>query len=121
MTGSSENWLGKLLTVGKTIHPDSKTADCIAQIKTTAQTPLVNEGYVQAYIITAQTDLQALPNTALVKSEGATHIYLLKEKKNGEYIFEKKEIKVTRSNEEYSAFSKTLPDREVIVKGGSTL
>ena len=121
VAGSAENWQGKLLTVGKTIQPDTKTADCIAQIQTAAQTPLVNEGFVQAYVITARTDLQALPNTALVKSDGAMYVYQLKEKKNDSYVFEKKEVKITRSNEEYSAFSEPLPDREVIVKGGSTL
>ncbi|VBB48291.1 putative Membrane-fusion protein [uncultured Paludibacter sp.] len=121
VAGSTENLLAKLISIGKSINTESKTIDCIANMETSLNKPLINEGYVQANIITAQTELQALPNSAFVKSEGAFFVYILKEKKSGNYIFEKKEVHITKSNDEYSAVSESLPEQETLIKGGSTL
>lgn len=111
----------KLTTIGKSVNPESKAIDCIADIDPSVNVPLVNEGYVKANIITDTTNLTALPNTAVVKSEGSLFIYILKEKKSDHYIFEKKLVHVIKSNDNFSAVQETLPDKEIIIKGGSTL
>lgn len=121
LTDSKENLLAKLVTVGKTVNQESKTVDCIADVETSIAEHLVEESYVQARIITTREELKALPNSAFVKSEGSVFIYFLKEKKNSDYIFEKMQVHITKSNEDFSAVSETLPDSEAIIKGGSTL
>lgn len=121
LTDSKENLSAKLVCIGKTVNPESKTIDCIADVDNNIAQRLVDQSYVQAKIITAQVRLNALPNSAFVKSEGSLFVYILKGKKNGNYIFEKKMVHITKSNDDFSAVSETLPDSEVLVQGGSTL
>ncbi|MFV0391380.1 MAG: hypothetical protein ACK5KP_05790 [Paludibacteraceae bacterium] len=113
--------MAELVSVGKTIHPETKTIDCIANMKTTPDKPFINEGYVQAKVIISNDNYQSLPNSAFIKSEGSVNVYLLKERNGGNFVFEKKEVHITKSNEDFSAVTDTLPNIEVLVNGGSTL
>lgn len=121
LADSKEPLSAKLVTVGKTVNPESKTIDCIADVDNIIAEHLVDGSYVQAKVVTSRKDLKALPNSAFVKSEGSVYIYMLKEKKKGEYIFEKKMVEIPITNDNYSAVGDSLPDSEVLINGGSTL
>lgn len=111
----------QLQAIGRSVNPDTKTVHCIASIEPTTTTNFVNDAFVQANIITSTATYNALPITAFVKSEGVTFIYLFSDKKDGNYYFEKKAVKITHVHGNYATFAEPFPTQEVLVKGGSTL
>ncbi len=79
--------------------------------------------FVEAEIEVSNTELLALPNTAILEEDEHKVAFFLEEQKEGHYIFEPIEITIGKSNGTYTAIvsDNIKPTDKILVKGGYSL
>jgi multidrug efflux pump subunit AcrA (membrane-fusion protein) len=111
-----------LITVGKTINPDTKVIDCIARIDRASDVQLVNQSFVEATVIVSDKTAKALPVSALQKVDKAYFIYVLELKEGEKYLLKKTPVEVGASDNNFTEILSGLPaDKQIVVRGIETL
>lgn len=111
-----------LITIGKAINPETKSIDCIAQIKEEYLNRLVSDSYVEANIEVHQKEAQALPISAVQKEGDNYFVYLAEEGDDGSYHLTRTEVKVGSSSKEFiEILSGLSDDAQVLTRGIATL
>ena len=123
ISGSTSKSLGAMLiTVGKTINPDTKVIDCIARIDRASDVQLVNQSFVEATVIVSDKTAKALPVSALQKVDKAYFIYVLELKEGEKYLLKKTPVEVGASDNNFTEILSGLPaDKQIVVRGIETL
>lgn len=119
---TSKNMSATLITVGKTINPDTKVIDCIARIDKASDVQLVNQSFVEAVVIASERSAKALPVSALKKVDNQYFIYML-EKKDGEnYLLKKIPVEIGTSDGNFTEILSEIPEgKQIVVRGIETL
>ncbi len=122
-SGSTSRNLGAtLVTVGKTINPDTKVIDCIARIDNTGDIQLVNQSFVEALVIVSERTAKALPVSAVKKADNQYFIYLLEKKEGKNYQLKKFPVETGASDSQFTEILSEIPeDKQVVVRGIETL
>jgi len=123
ISGSTSKSLGAtLITVGKTINPDTKVIDCIARIDRASDAQLVNQSFVEATVIVNNKSAKALPVSAVQKVDKAYFIYVLERKEGEKYLLKKTPVEVGVSDNSFTEILSGLPaDKQIVVRGIETL
>ena len=91
-----------LVSIGKTIDPVSKTIQCIARIINEPGTTYINSSFVEASIIADRTELNAIPNEALIKLNNEYFIYKVEKSDNQDFYLRKIKVNIGRTSKEFS-------------------
>ncbi len=110
---------GRIFSVGKSFKNDTKSVAVHADIANENQT-LIPGMYVNALIDVGSKEVRALPQEAVVKAEGREFIFILEGKENGEYHFQRIEVKTDAAQLGFVATT-PLQDlktaKNIVVKG----
>ncbi len=106
-----------LVSIGKAVNPDSKTVNCIAEIKNAQQNNLINQSYIEALIAVNSSEAMALPSEALIKS-GKDYYVLIFEKSDTEaYYLRRQIVNIGRTSKGFTELTDDIDLTKVLVKG----
>ncbi len=114
----------EVFLVGKAISGIERTVNVHGHLKDNKISEELLPGmYIEAEIFVDELEKPALPTEAIVKAEGVNYILVLNSFENGEYTFEKKEIKTGESNDGYTEVltPEVIGTKKVLIKGAFNL
>lgn len=122
VSGSSSKDLGAtLITVGKTINPETKVIDCLARIDKASDVQLVNQSFVEAAVTVNNKTAKALPVSALQKMEKDYFVYVMERKEGETFLLKKTRVEIGKSDNNYMEILSGLPaDKQIVVRGIET-
>jgi len=114
----SESMEATLITVGKTINPDTRAIDCIARIGDADRSKLVNQSYAEAKILVDNVETNALPADAVQKEENEYFVFVLDKQENENYFLKKTKVEVGKINDSHIEIVGGLPEGKQVVLSG---
>lgn len=111
----------RLVSIGKTIDPESKTIDCMAAIDKSAGALLINDSYVEAAVVVNQFTANALPATAVQKQGNEYFVFVVEKRKGSSYMLRKMPVSVGHAERDYVEITTPLPGKKIVVRGIDTL
>lgn len=110
----------QIIRLGKTVHPDKKTIECIAEISPETIPNLYNKMYVESEVITCQRESMAIPSEAII-NDGYQNYVLVKASQTDDIItFKKQKVEIGRHELEYTEIL-TEGLSAILVKGAYNL
>jgi cobalt-zinc-cadmium efflux system membrane fusion protein len=85
-----------LKSIGKDVEKDSKTIFCYADIDDRRHSNFVNNAYVEATIITKSDSVRAVPEEAILRSDGETYILEYVKNENDTWFLKKTKVSTGR-------------------------
>ncbi len=114
---SSSIHTATLISIGKTINPDSKTVQCIAKITDEGVNTFINLSYIEASVIVNVTEAKSLPNEAILKSGNGNYVFLLDKIENDIYYLRKLKVNIGKVTDDFSEITDEGFKGQVLVKG----
>ncbi|MCM4159250.1 efflux RND transporter periplasmic adaptor subunit [Antarcticibacterium flavum] len=105
--GNSNSFSGEVYLVGKAIDRQSRTVLIHGHLPDSLVEKLTVGMFVEAGIVTNKTKQQALPEEAVIEQEGFSYVLHLLGEENGNYIFQKKEVRPAATYNGYKAIENT--------------
>lgn len=106
--------------IGKSINPETRVVECLAQIKPANQGNFLNNLFVETRIYICQREAKAIPEQALIKEAERSYVLILQEENEDRMIFRKipVHIGVTRGG-----FSEVMDENltDVLLEGAYNL
>jgi cobalt-zinc-cadmium efflux system membrane fusion protein len=109
-----------LLQVGRSIDPVNKKLLCTARITPEKNGELVDNLYVEASIVTSRREVLAVPEEAILHSEGSNYLFTLESQNDAEVIFQARPVQVGAVTNGYAE----ILDRglkQVLVRGAASI
>ena len=110
---------GKIFSVGKSFESETKSVAVHADIVNEKQM-LIPGMYVNALIDVGSNAVEALPMDAIIKADGREFIFVLEEKDQDEYHFQRIEVKTGTAQLGYTQLSVLQPlekSQNIVIKG----
>lgn len=85
-----------ITSIGKTINMETKTIKCFAKINMLETFQLINNTYIEAQISVNQTEANALPSDAILKSGQEYYVLVLEKSDSENYYLRKVEVGIGR-------------------------
>ncbi|MGI6243981.1 MAG: efflux RND transporter periplasmic adaptor subunit [Prevotella sp.] len=118
ITGSNSHSLkARLTTIGKTVNPETKMIDCVADISKADEVSMVNNSFVEAEIIVNTREALALPATAVQKQGDISSVYVVEKHKDNKYMLKKTSVNVGATDASYIEIKTQLPNKEIVLQG----
>ena len=109
-----------LLQVGRSIDPVNKKLLCTAQITPEQNAGLVDNLYVEARIVTSRREVIAVPEEAIIQSEGSTYLFTQESENEEEVVFQARPVQVGAIMDGYAEILDQQL-KQVLVRGASTI
>ncbi len=106
--------------IGKSLNPETKTVQCIAQLSPADRRTFVDNMFVEAEIITCFREALAIPSEALKKEEDRYFVLVKVDEKEGKLILRKTPVRIGVVMEE---FAEVLDEgaKDILVEGAYNL
>jgi cobalt-zinc-cadmium efflux system membrane fusion protein len=114
---NSFNNKATLVSIGRAVDPDTKTITCVAAIKNSPQTSLINQSYIEALIAVNSSEATALPSEALIKSGKDYYVLLIEKSDNEAYYFRKQKVTIGRISKGFTEITEDTDLTKVLIKG----
>jgi cobalt-zinc-cadmium efflux system membrane fusion protein len=108
-----------IISVGKTVDYETNTVQCIA--KPDSVETLINNSYVDAYLKSENREVMALPNDAIIKSEGKYFVFVIDNKSESNYILKLTQVDLGSTYRGYTEILNNDNLGSVIVNGAYNL
>lgn len=89
---ASSSFLGEVFLVGNAIDRQNRTVPVHGHLPDSLLDHFTVGMFVEAEIVTSRQEMPALPEQTVVRQEGFSYVLQLLRKKDGDYIFSKKEV-----------------------------
>ena len=110
----------RLSHIGKSIDPETRVVQCLAQIAVPDQGAFMNNLFVETRIITCQREAPAIPEASMIKEADRTYVLVLQDENQAQMIFKKIPIRtgVTRQG-----FTEVLEEgvQNILIEGAYNL
>lgn len=107
----------EIISIGKSINPETKSVECIAKLEDKNTQKLVNGMYFQVDIIIDTYSTKAISSTAIFQS-GKKHYVLVKEKQDGNNLFfRQEEIEIGISANGFTEIKGEKSLDDILIKG----
>jgi cobalt-zinc-cadmium efflux system membrane fusion protein len=106
-----------IISIGKAIDQDSRAIQCIAKISNENGVNFINRAYVEASVVTNQTEAKALPNEAILKSDNAHYVYVVEKSEKDTYYLRKEGINIGRISDGYTEIVDSEITAKILTKG----
>jgi len=119
MIGNTDSiFTARIKSIGRNVELDSKTILCYADIDDPGKANLVNNAFAEAAIITKSDFVKAVPEEAILKSEGDSYLLEVVKNENGNYFLKKIKVSPGRL---YNGFIELLqmPEIDKIITKGA--
>ncbi|MFK5854960.1 MAG: efflux RND transporter periplasmic adaptor subunit [Bacteroidota bacterium] len=80
----------KIISIGKSINPETKSILCIADIENTDSQVFLAGMYFQVDIVIDNMEAYALPSESIIKSDNKSYVLMMEEKDDSNIFFKKK-------------------------------
>jgi len=91
-----------LTHIGKTVSPESRTVECYAELEKEDRVHFINNMYVEAAIITSETEARAVPEEALIAEQEGNFVLALIREEDGRMTFRKTPVQTGISSQGYT-------------------
>jgi cobalt-zinc-cadmium efflux system membrane fusion protein len=106
-----------LISIGRTVDPDSKTIQCYAGIDDLNSANFVNNAYAEVEIITKTEMGNAVSEESVLKSEGAHYVLAYVKEENDSYYLKNVKIEIGRSGNGYVEILNEIDFSKILTKG----
>ena len=113
---SSQKQETSIQSIGKSLMSNIQASECIASLEELDKGNLVPGMKVQVEVLAKERTALAIPNTALIKSDGKFYVLMKKEESDQKISFEKVRIEIGEQNSKFTELKSNLSG-EVLSKG----
>lgn len=106
-----------LTSIGKTINPESRTIKCIAKISNDDGARFINGAYIEASVVTEQSEARALPSEAILKSDNDYYVFVVERSENEVYYIRKEKVTIGRVSNGFSEIIAGELQGKVLISG----
>ena len=106
-----------LNAIGKTIMPSSKSINCYARIENPNKVNMVRNQFAEGEIFTAVDSLWAVPEAAVLESEGNSHILLYEKEDDLTYYFKRTKVNTGRKSNNFIELTEQLSSKKLLQGG----
>jgi cobalt-zinc-cadmium efflux system membrane fusion protein len=106
-----------LRAIGKNIDEGTKTITCYAGMNDSGNESFVNNAFISAAIITKNDTVTAVPEEAVLRSEGNSYILEFIGTENSNYLLKRIRTLTGRMNNGYAEILNIPPETRLIIKG----
>lgn len=114
---SNSAYDASLISIGRTVDPDSKTIQCYAGIDDLNSANFVNNAYADVEIITKTEMGHSVSEESLIKSEGANYVLAFVKDEKENYFLKNVKVEIGRSNNGYVEILNTFDFSKILSKG----
>jgi cobalt-zinc-cadmium efflux system membrane fusion protein len=114
---NSFNNKASLVSIGRAVNPDTKTVTCVAAIKNSPQTSLINQSYIEALIAVNSSEATALHSEALIKSGKDYYVLVVEKSDNEAYYLRKQKVTIGRISKGFTEILDDTDLSKVLIKG----
>jgi len=107
----------KVISAGKSIHSESKSIDCFANIENLEDHNFVSNQFAEGDIIVSTDSVLAVPETAVITAAGKSYVVHLEKEEGAQFYFKKSEISVGRTSNHFTEIKDKLPAGKLLVRG----
>lgn len=107
----------RLRSIGRDVDNNSKTVMCRAEIDNPKGTGFIGNAYVEAAIITGSDSVPAVPEEAVLKSEGYSYVLEYVKNEDNTYYLKRTRVDPGRSYNGYVELLNELPLNKIITRG----
>ncbi len=115
--GSTLPYSAVLTSIGKSIDHESKTIECLANIKSESGMNLISGSFVEANIIVEQYDANALPDEAIVKSGDDHFVFVVERSDATAYYLRKVKVETGMISAGFTELKQSEQLTKVLVSG----
>lgn len=117
ISGDTVKYSGKLSSTGRSVDNDSKSITCLAELSESDRDHFVNNSFTEAVIITRSDTVTAVPEEALIRSDGNDYLLcVVKEDENSLYL-EKQKVEAGDIRNGYRRIKANGNLKKVIIRG----
>jgi len=106
-----------LTAVGKALVPDSKTITCLAAIQPNDAEDLLLKSFIQAQIIIRETQAQALPHEAIIKTEEGYFVQAIAKSDENTYYLRPHKVSIGAVSNNYMEVKNSEVLEKVLIQG----
>ncbi len=106
-----------LTAVGKALMPDTKTITCLAAIKSDNTDGLLLESFIQAQIIISETQAQALPHEAIIKTEEGYFVQAIAKSDDKAYYLQSQKVQIGATSGSHTEVINSAALDQVLIQG----
>jgi len=108
---------GTLISIGRTINPESRTIQCIAKINNEDGVRFIHRAYINASVIIDKSEARALPNEAIIKSDNDYYVFVIEISENEIYYIRKVKVAIGRVSDGFSEIISGEFPGKVLISG----
>jgi len=103
--------------VGRLVNAETKSIDCLAEIKNIVNVNLIGNQFVEGDIIVASDAVLSVPESAILKSESESYILVFEKETDELFYFSRLKVKTGRSNNNFIETSEIPDSKRVLTTG----
>ena len=107
----------KIISIGKSIDPDTKSIECIAELEDNLTQRLINGMYFQVEVIIDTLNAKAILSEAIIKAGDKYYVFIKEKQDDNGWFFRKEEVKTGIVS---NGFTQIIGDedlKDVLIKG----
>jgi cobalt-zinc-cadmium efflux system membrane fusion protein len=109
--------LATIISIGKTINPESRSIRCLAKIAGDSGSGFINQAYVEATIKVAQKEAMALPNDAILKSGKDHYIFVIENQNDQTLSLRREKVTIGRVSTDFTEIAGGKDNAKILIKG----
>lgn len=113
----TEKYLATVKMVGKLVNSETKSIECLAEIKNTENISLIGNKFVEGDIIVASDSVLSLPESAILKSESESYVLVFEKESDGLFYFSRLKVKTGRTNNGFVEIVGMPESKKILVEG----
>lgn len=113
-----DSYTATMHSVGRNVDEETKTILCCAEIDNCCSTHFVHNAFVKAEVISGSDSLYALPEDAILQSEGNSYIFVQVKTDTDRYFLQRLSVQTGRNNNGFIEIL-DLPANQKLVIGGA--
>lgn len=121
MSGKEADYQGSIQAVGVALDEDSKSVTCYASFVDAKIPGIISNMFVESEIVIRYDTVQAIPKSALIKSENDYYVLSLVNQEEDLYQFSKQLVRIGKENRDFVEVLDNKIDGLVLTKGAYTI
>ena len=113
----AEKLLATVKMVGRLVNAETKSIDCLAEIKNIVNVNLIGNQFVEGDIIVASDAVLSVPESAILKSEGESYVLAFEKETDELFYLSKLKVTTARINNGFVELAEIPESKQILIKG----
>lgn len=114
---NAEKLMATIKMVGRLVNAETKSIECLAEIKNTGSISLIGNQFVEGDIIVATDSVLSVPETAIIKSESETYVLAFEKETDELFYLSKLKVTTARINNGFVELAEKPESKKILIKG----